>query len=285
MDNQKRTGYMAPFKAGNIEGDIELLYQVENKVNWMAKCLVCGEELEMCPTEISRHRYGNIHGCKKCRKRKPCPTHSHHPGDIIGCYKLIRTIQVDQPRKYWWEVECIHCGKVQRINISNAMRRKSQKCNYCDNPDYVPPAYHTGSRPITKTLDERSFINYRHKMVSNSQDDLKKNKPWELTLEQYSQLIHGDCYYCGEPPTADNQWNKGNKRAGENVTFLANGIDRIDPDKGYTIDNCVPCCKQCNRMKWDYTPEQFYSQLRKILNHINKRSTTIENTPNEGGSE
>ena len=277
MDNQKRSIYMNPFKSGNVEGDIELLHQVPNKVTWMVKCLKCGTELEMSPVEISRHRYEKVFGCKNCRTRKPCPTYKHHPGDIIGCFELIETVPTTNFRKAW-KAKCIHCQQIQIINLSNAMRRKSNKCNYCDNPNYIPPVYRSGSRPITKTLDQRSYNNYKKKVLNNNEDDLKKNKIWDLTLEQYSNLIHNDCYYCGAPPSDDNQWNKSGKRTSENIIFLAHGIDRVDPNKGYTIDNCVTCCKQCNRMKWDYTQSEFFKHLFKIYNHVNKRSTTIENT-------
>ena len=41
-----------------------------------------------------------------------------------------------------------------------------------------------------------------------------------------------------------------------------NGIDRINSDKGYTIDNCVPCCAQCNHMKLDYTTEEFLTKIK-----------------------
>jgi 5-methylcytosine-specific restriction endonuclease McrA len=30
------------------------------------------------------------------------------------------------------------------------------------------------------------------------------------------------------------------------------GIDRVDNSIGYTPDNCVPCCTQCNRIKLDH---------------------------------
>lgn len=53
-----------------------------------------------------------------------------------------------------------------------------------------------------------------------------------------------------------------------------NGIDRIDSSKGYSIDNCVPCCTMCNRMKLDYKLSDFINHVHKIANHY-KSSTTI----------
>jgi hypothetical protein len=48
---------------------------------------------------------------------------------------------------------------------------------------------------------------------------------------------------------------------------LSNGIDRVVPDKGYVYDNCVPCCKYCNRAKSDLTTEQFKNLIIKIYNN------------------
>lgn len=60
---------------------------------------------------------------------------------------------------------------------------------------------------------------------------------FELTKEQFYNLISQPCYYCGD----------------KEKEF--NGIDRIDSQKGYIIDNCVTCCEYCNKMKLDYTTE------------------------------
>ena len=55
-----------------------------------------------------------------------------------------------------------------------------------------------------------------------------------------------------------------------------NGIDRIDSNIGYTVNNCVPCCTICNHMKNDLTTDEFYNHIKLLYNlHFNKRSTTI----------
>lgn len=46
---------------------------------------------------------------------------------------------------------------------------------------------------------------------------------------------------------------------------LPNGIDRIDNNIGYVIDNCQPCCRMCNIMKSNYGHTQFLEHIRKIV--------------------
>ena len=42
------------------------------------------------------------------------------------------------------------------------------------------------------------------------------------------------------------------------------GVDRVDSDKFYDIDNCVPCCEECNKMKLNMTTEKFLGHINKI---------------------
>lgn len=45
------------------------------------------------------------------------------------------------------------------------------------------------------------------------------------------------------------------------------GLDRIEPLKGYTKDNIVACCRQCNVMKWSYPQDAFLEQCLKVVKH------------------
>jgi hypothetical protein len=43
-----------------------------------------------------------------------------------------------------------------------------------------------------------------------------------------------------------------------------NGIDRIDSNLGYEINNCIPCCGTCNYMKNTMTPKDFLKKIEII---------------------
>jgi len=57
--------------------------------------------------------------------------------------------------------------------------------------------------------------------------------PLEFDKDYFDTIIREKCYYCGYDNNDDRLM----------------GIDRIDNDVGYTVDNAVPCCKMCNMMK------------------------------------
>ena len=74
-----------------------------------------------------------------------------------------------------------------------------------------------------------------------------------LTFEEFYALIVQPCYYCDYK-----------------VEDEVNGIDRYDNTKGYTVDNSVPCCKWCNRMKLDQPTDEFLERCNKIAKNMKR---------------
>ena len=83
-------------------------------------------------------------------------------------------------------------------------------------------ARHIPSRPVrTQTPKTSSSDRLRR--------PTKTPLAFELSAAELNAIREGPCAYCG---------------LGER-----NGVDRTDNDIGYTLDNCVPCCSECNYMK------------------------------------
>lgn len=76
----------------------------------------------------------------------------------------------------------------------------------------------------------------------------RKNRIFNLTMEQFNAITSNVCFYCG--------------LFTKNKNFT--GIDRIDSNIGYLIENCVPCCSDCNEMKNDRTIEEFLNHIKDI---------------------
>jgi predicted protein tyrosine phosphatase len=57
------------------------------------------------------------------------------------------------------------------------------------------------------------------------------------------------------------------KTSKESVYFY-NGIDRRDNSVGYTKDNCVPACTDCNFLKSRLGGEDFMAMVVRIYNHV-----------------
>lgn len=111
------------------------------------------------------------------------------------------------------------------------------------------------------------FNNYRS-------DSIKLKREFNLTFEELKAIILQPCYYCDSPPYRRMKSNGFYKGKVKQIISYCGGVDRINPLKGYLLDNVVPCCKNCNMMKWVFSKEEFLKQVEKIFNHqktINKK--------------
>lgn len=93
----------------------------------------------------------------------------------------------------------------------------------------------------------------------------KRNIELLLDKEQFISFIFNDCYYCGEKPyTLIKSNNKYNKQWADLCSVYYNGIDRVDNNLGYSINNCVTCCQKCNAAKSNMKVEQFFKMIKNI---------------------
>lgn len=93
----------------------------------------------------------------------------------------------------------------------------------------------------------------------------RKNHEFHLTKEEFGSLIFQNCFYCGSEPLNIHH-TEGS--ATKYIDIKYNGIDRVDSNKGYTMDNVVPCCKWCNMAKNDRTVDEFYKWIKVLANRI-----------------
>ena len=87
----------------------------------------------------------------------------------------------------------------------------------------------------------------------------KRCLDWKLTSNQVKELTSKNCFYCGKSPST-----KLEKYMSLNGQYTYNGIDRLDNLKGYTYDNCVSCCQNCNRAKKDFSIEWMIKILSRL---------------------
>ncbi len=95
-----------------------------------------------------------------------------------------------------------------------------------------------------------SYIEYKNRAS-------KKNLNFGLSRDEYLCLITQDCYLCGKNSNSQH----------------LNGIDRIDNNKGYSLDNVKSCCANCNYMKKNYVLEDVLNKFMQIhsFNIVDKK--------------
>ena len=63
-----------------------------------------------------------------------------------------------------------------------------------------------------------------------------------------------------------------NKEKITDFTLQINGIDRINSGIGYTKENCVACCKNCNYAKNSMSEQEFIEWIKRVYKNLNLQS-------------
>ncbi len=107
-------------------------------------------------------------------------------------------------------------------------------------------------RPVNKNRNSGFY-----QVLGNYERGAKtRGHAWELTEKEFYDLTQEPCAYCGV---------RSSKSAPEKYQFFDyNGIDRVDNAEGYFIDNCVPCCTECNLMKRKLSLGEFLEKIEDI---------------------
>lgn len=159
--------------------------------------------------------------------------------------------------------ECFYCGYLDSAIVNGIDRMDSSKgyveancvsccktCNFLkkclDAKTFVErcrqiSAHHggPGERYCNAWSNQRAatFEAYRKRAET-------KGLCFDLQRDDFERLCAGDCHYCGRGTT----------------DIHRNGVDRMDDDHGYVIDNCVTCCGQCNHSKREIAAHEFISK-------------------------
>jgi len=165
------------------------------------------------------------------RKRKEC-----QPGQRFNKLVVIRQVEPtgkQNPRINYYELQC-DCGNkavADALSLHNG-RRVGCGCT-------------KGNWWNKKTTAGWTSYHYYSVLKRTA---AKKKREFQLTLEQYNEVVAKPCGYCGTT---------------ENVS-----VDRIDNDVGYVVGNVTPCCKVCNRMKHAMSHDEFVKHLRRIADTV-----------------
>lgn len=87
----------------------------------------------------------------------------------------------------------------------------------------------------------------------------KLDLPFGLSFEQFQALIFEACHYCGADSS---NYRKGKGLTAQSIKY--NGIDRKDSALGYTPDNCVTACRNCNYAKRRLSYADFIALAQRI---------------------
>lgn len=77
----------------------------------------------------------------------------------------------------------------------------------------------------------------------------RRNFPSLLSYSEYLEIKDRECFYCGQPS--------------------GGGLDRLNSNEGYSLDNVVACCGRCNKAKLTDSPQEFIDLCKLIASRFN----------------
>jgi hypothetical protein len=142
-------------------------------------------------------------------------------------------------RHSYWNCQCV-CGIIKTLMSNNIGRTKSCGCQH--------------------------FLTHKEAIVSAVYSDYKnrshkKKIEFSISKQQFENLLFRNCYYCNIEPS--------NFKTTRYHSHVYGGIDRIDSNLGYFLENIRPCCVICNTMKMDLSENNFFDQIKKIYKNRN----------------
>jgi hypothetical protein len=156
---------------------------------------------------------------------------------------------------------CLGCGKTM-LEITEGFRHDVVKrCKECYiKLKEIEEKRERYERDYNKEKKSNILTHYNEYVRSA----MKKNLQFNLDGDQFEALVNSHCYYCDE----------------YDETRVI-GIDRVDSEGGYLINNVVPCCSTCNFMKSDLEMDNFLNHVCKIYLHTFTNERKDSSTPQE----
>lgn len=166
---------------------------------------------------------------------------------------------------YWW-CRC-DCGTAKEILGTSLNHDRTKSCGCLG----IEKRRQANSKDDKSVATNLLYLKYKDQAK-------RRNILFNLSQEEFKSLIFKNCYFCGEPPSNVFANYRKNNQAGHQPV-LYNGIDRLDSDGDYEIDNCVTCCSVCNYGKRQMSEQQFLSWIAKVYRYQFKR--VVELTPGQ----
>lgn len=173
------------------------------------------------------------------------------PGDYWNDLFIIEPASISKNGRAYFKCRCI-CGQMKTAMEQSIRNGRTRSCG-CAIKRAAAARKVDAERQALHGLAAR----YRYHAKRRSLE-------FSLSVDQFAKLVAAPCHYCGVLPGAFNHFYKAGKSIGG---LVYSGIDRRDNTSGYTVQNCVPCCKQCNTAKGSLTETQFLDWVKSVNKH------------------
>lgn len=142
-----------------------------------------------------------------------------------------------------YQGSCINCGSTSTTRWYHKIDPRGTICKLCQEKD----------RYFKDTDERKRKRNEWGKTYEGARNSARsKNTEWSIPKEDWTEKTK-ECFYCGVQ-----------------ITGAGTKLDRVDNSKGYTNENTVGCCRQCNVAKNNYSLDEFKDRIKTVYERMFK---------------
>ncbi len=188
---------------------------------------------------------------------------NEHIGKKINKLTILRIVKRDvnpeipesRKRRNLYECEC-DCGNITIIWPAKLLKGKTKSCGCYTIENFI-------KRNKSKKLHDGESAK-RSLIRSYKSNARNKGYTFNLTDDECTFLFKQNCHYCNAVPRLRK------RHSSQSSGYLANGIDRMDNNIGYEIDNVITCCSECNYKKGAQSFTDFTNWINRLVQNANK---------------
>ncbi len=178
-------------------------------------------------------------------------------GSTLGALTILEVISNPNGRDKY---KCVcSCGNHRTVTSDYLYRSKYPVCPSCDSENRSIKTRKQKLKESGFSEKARVYRQYKHNAKS-------RGLAFEISFDEFLEIVVKKCNYC---PSICENCSKSRHDSGD---FCYTGIDRVDNAKGYTIDNCVPCCYKCNYAKRNMSVTEYEDWILSAAKTIMERN-------------
>lgn len=223
---------------------------------WEFKCIKCKKQVFKIPSELNKKSCCGSVTCRLGFSLKDLT------GRTFGRLTVSNFAGTNDANQVTWNCIC-SCGNKRVLITTKLSRGITQSCGCASIERSTKPPGEVSrntkwSKFLIQSCKERGLVN-------------------EFTKAEFFSIISLNCFYCNAEPRLYSAYqgptgkikqsykiNQIKQDTIDRSSIKVNGIDRVDNKIGYTKNNCVPCCWDCNKIKSDYTIYEWLSFIEKF---------------------
>jgi len=170
--------------------------------------------------------------------------------------------------KSYWKCKCV-CGKITTVWGGHLKSGHTQSCGCykIDRSREVSTGQTWSRLPPGESGFNALYCQYKNGAK-------RRNLAFNISRTKFKELVTKNCYYCNKPPSNIIYGSiKGYTKKGiKNSKFIYNGLDRINNNRGYSVNNILTSCTRDNRLRMNnFTVEETKVMVQALENYLKDR--------------